>query len=423
MNPTTDVRELLSGCYAAAIAAVQPEVAMHAPLRELPPPGDSCWVIAAGKAAPGMARAIVEWLASYGREPAGGIVISAANDTAAHPALIAIAGDHPVPRDGSLAASDALADLVDTIPPGATIHVALSGGASALMAAPLPNLSAIDLTMAFELLLSSGLDIHQMNAVRKRLTRWSAGRLALALAPRPMHLWLISDVPGDDPGDIASGPCTGDRWRSADVIALLEQHHLLARLPRAAHHALECETPKPDLLALQAIQSRIVASNATARTAAADHARATGAVAEVMADPLQGEASVAGAAIATTLSAPVDVPTIRIWGGETTVTLPQGAPAGGRSQELALAAAKLLDGQAITLLAAGTDGRDGPTDAAGAMVNGTTWQRIAAGGRDPLRDLVQHNTHLALDAADALFRPGVTGTNVMDLVIGASGWR
>jgi hydroxypyruvate reductase len=422
MNRTTSAAELLSGCYGAAVAAAQPEPAMRAPLRELPSASRASWVIAAGKAAPGMARAIVTWLAECDREPEGGIVVSPADEILPNPALIAITGDHPIPRARSIAAGDALGHLIAGIPATATIHVALSGGASALLAAPLPGLSATDLTTAFELLLTSGLDIHQMNAVRKRLTRWSAGRLALDLAPRTMHLWLISDVPGDSPGDIASGPCTGDPWRSVDVINLLERAELLARLPATVQRALTLETPKPDLVTFRSIPPHVVASNATACAAAADHARRTGVHVELMAGTLRGEASDAAAAIAAVMHQPVTTPTIRIWGGETTVAVPIAAPPGGRSQELALAAARLLDGATAVLLAAGTDGRDGPTDAAGAMIDGATWRRIAASGRNPAHDLAGHDSYAALDAVGALLRTGASGTNVGDLLLGASGW-
>jgi hydroxypyruvate reductase len=181
------------------------------------------------------------------------------------------------------------------------------------------------------------------------------------------------------------------------------------------------------------VSLEVIASNRLALEAATRHAAAVGLEAEVAAEPLAGEAAAAGASLAAFLlqhCGRADIPqqdTVRsprrcfIWGGETTVTLGSEAPGlGGRCQELALAAARALDGAGtgIALLAAGTDGRDGPTDAAGAIVDGATWTAVRAAGRDPARDLRVHDAYRALDAAGALLRPGLTGTNVMDVVIG-----
>jgi glycerate-2-kinase len=192
------------------------------------------------------------------------------------------------------------------------------------------------------------------------------------------------------------------------------------------------ETPKPGDRAFARVTLELVASNRLALEAAAQRAAGLGLAPTVFDAPLAGEAATMGAGLAATLiqdCARRGIPQPKaatprhclIWGGETTVTLgPSPSGLGGRCQELALAAARVLEGSppATALLAAGTDGRDGPTDAAGAIVDGTTWQAIASAGRDPARDLAAHDAYRALDAAGALFRPGLTGTNVMDVVIG-----
>jgi hydroxypyruvate reductase len=439
MNAPESATGLLRRCFAAAVAAVQPAGALRAPLRATAHDRSPSWVIAIGKAAAGMAASITDWLAGDGRALAGGVVVGPAAEaigsawtTAVWPAgqshgtVRFTTGDHPIPRDDSARAAAAIAELVQQIPAGADVHVALSGGGSALIAGPLPGLTMADVTATFDLLLTSGLDIHEMNAIRKRITRWSAGRLGLALAGRQVHVWVISDVPGDDLTSIASGPCTGDPWTSDDVRRLLNGSRLAEQLPGSVRAAITRETPKPGEPGLLGITPIIVANNRTALIAAADTAREAGVAVRVMDNPLHGEAAAMGQRIAGTMRQNSGRgPELLIWGGETTVTVTGPYGIGGRSQELALAAAEALrDAETVgTLLAAGTDGRDGPTDAAGAVVDRDTWQRIVTAGRDPAADLSGHNAHPALDAAGALVRTGPTGTNVMDLAIALTGVR
>jgi hydroxypyruvate reductase len=330
---------------------------------------------------------------------------------------------------------------VHRVVPGDAVVVLLSGGTSSLVGAPVAGVSEADLDALWRLLLESGLDIHTMNAVRRRFTRWGGGRLAVALAGRSVDVLAISDVPGDDPADIGSGPCAADPLTAADVERLLGAAGLLPRLPPALVALLRdptpaLRTPGRSHPAIAAVRTRIVASNRDAVRAAAAHARGLGWKVRAASAPLTGDARAAGARTAAGLlhtaldGAGVHSETVCIVaGGETTVALgPRGieddaAPHGGRCQELALAAARVLAGSgagpAAALLAAGTDGRDGPTDAAGAVVDGDTWQAIRAAGRDPARDLAMHDSYPALDAAAALLRTGATGTNVMDLVIAA----
>jgi glycerate-2-kinase len=248
---------------------------------------------------------------------------------------------------------------------------------------------------------------------------------------------VVSDVIGDDLGSIASGPCSPDPLTAADVRRALDDDCLLSRIPTAMRTYLERvasgeeeETPKPGNPAFDRVTARLVTSNRSALDAAASRGRELG-LDEVRIEPIPlcGEAAEQGRLISDALVAQArefqhgaaHARICLIWGGETTVTLGRSRAAGGRCQELALAAAERL-GEAgvrgIHLLAAGTDGRDGPTDAAGAIVDASSWSAIRGAGRDPARDLREHSSYDALGAIGALLRPGLTDTNVGDVVVG-----
>lgn len=419
-----------------------------------PGPPKPIWIVALGKAALPMARAAVEALHRHDRQPVGGVIIGPAPGAAPSPSLEVLVGDHPEPGPRSFAAADALARLVARVSPDDEVWVLLSGGTTSLIGAPIPGIAPAELAALYQLLLGSGLDITAMNRIRKRFSRWGAGRLAQALAPARVRVLVVSDVIGDDLASIGSGPCVPDASTAVQVRHLLEGAGLWHRIPVAAQRHLSeveagtvAETPKPGDQAFANVTLELIASNRLALEAAAKRAAELGLTPVVAETPLAGEASAAGASVAATLlhncgrsgipqpeeRRPIGVPeagarrqpeALRgrcwIWGGETTVTLGSSSGLGGRCQELALAAARALAGRAgvDALLAAGTDGRDGPTDAAGAIVDGSTWDAIAETGRDPERDLESHNAYRALDAVGALLRPGLTGTNVMDVVMG-----
>jgi glycerate 2-kinase len=384
-----------------------------------------------------MARAAVETLARWGMEPAGGLVVAPAVHPPPHPSIRVVAGDHPEPGPGSLAAADALGRAAAEVAGEDEVWVLLSGGATSLLAAPVEGLTPAELAGLYRLLLGSGLDITAMNRIRKRFSRWGGGRLARALAPARVQVLIVSDVIGDDPASIGSGPCVPDPATAADVRRMLEGARLWDRIPAAARRIVmatesgeTAETPKPGDAAFARVALELIASNRLALEAAAKRAAELGLAPVVAETPLAGEAATAGASVAATLlqhcgRTEITQPTAPrrcfIWGGETTVTLGETPPGmGGRCQELALAAARTLAGArpGVALLAAGTDGRDGPTDAAGAIVDGSTWRAVTEAGRDPARDLAGHDAYRALDAAGALLRVGLTGTNVMDVVVG-----
>ncbi len=356
--------------------------------------------------------------------------------TSPHRHLRVVVGDHPEPGARSASAAQALEEVTSRVEPTDEVWVLLSGGTTSLIGAPEAGLSSSDLRHIFALLLGSGLDITAMNRIRKRFSRWGGGKLARALSPALVRVYIVSDVIGDDLASIGSGPCVPDLTTASEVRELLQHAGLWSRIPEAARRFVvaaesgeRAETPKPGEPTFARVTLELVASNRLALEAAAKRAAELGLAPRVIETPLAGEASTAGASVADSLlyncvrspiPQPTKVPACMIWGGETTVSLgdnPTGL--GGRSQELALAAARVLDGASgVALLAAGTDGRDGPTDAAGAIVDGTTWRGITMQGRDPDGDLARHNAYPALDAVAALVKPGLTGTNVMDIVIG-----
>jgi glycerate-2-kinase len=382
-------RVLVRELFDAALSAVDPGPAVARALAAHGAPRSAPHVIAIGKAAPAMATAAVAELAAHGLEPAGGIVVAAEGSNGAVGLLPRVVGDHPVPGPRSFEAAQAIGRAAAAVRADDECWVLLSGGTSSLIAAPAPGVGSGQLITLFRELLASGRAIGDVNVVRRRMLRWGDGRLAEALAARRIRVLAVSDVPGDHPGDIGSGPCT----------------------PGGG-------APQNNRIAFE-----IVARNADAVIGAELRAHEYG-LDVVIGAPLTGEARRTGDDLARELLAmraglaPGRTACL-IRGGETTVTLDAAPGMGGRSQELALAAARTLAGvEGITALAAGTDGRDGPTDAAGAFVNGGTWAAIAAGGVDPAAALAGHDSYRALDAAGALLRTGPTGTNVMDLAIG-----
>ncbi len=444
-DPPLDARTVLIQLYWAAIKSVAPEPALRAALEKLPPgvTRHRVWIISVGKAAHPMATAAVDFLASQDTEPAGGIIVAPRHLPSPHPHLEMYVGDHPKPGIHSFAAARAIEALVSKVRSGDEAWVLLSGGTTSLIAAPDGALKPEEMTEMFELLHGSGLDIATMNLIRKRFTRWGAGRLATSLKAVKLRNFIISDVIGDDLAAIGSGPCVPDPSTATQVRSILVAYKLWDRVPvslRRYLHAVErdpeLETPKAGAKLFESVERRIVASNHTALDAIVARAKEYGYDPRIMSTTLAGEASVAGHRVVASLTGTCGSATppvaeragraCLIWGGETTVTFGEGARGtGGRCQELALSAARDLaqakNARGSTLLACGTDGRDGATDAAGAIVDCETWEAIGRAGRDPARDLATHDAYAALDAAGALLRTDLTATNVMDVMIGVCG--
>jgi len=421
------MRDVLLDLYRSAVAAADPVAAVRRELAERPLPSRApAHLFAIGKAAQGMASAAAQALAEARIAFAGGLAIAPPGPD--HPTPVHTRhGNHPAPGPESAQAAGALADALAWVGTGHQAVVLVSGGASSLAAAPVEGVTAEDLSELWALLLASGQEIAAVNTIRKRCLRWGAGRLAAALAPRPVTVLCISDVIGDDPGTIGSGPCAPDpRW-AREVLGLLQSVARGSRIPPSVRRHLERQatgelpdTPKPGDASFRNVTTHVIASNRLAVSGVVRRATELGLPVLAGSSDLAGEARDVGTRLGAFLRSGGGGANCFVWGGETTVSLGEGPRGlGGRCQELALAAALELDEvPGVALLAAGTDGRDGPTDAAGALVDGTTCGRTTQAGRDPEADLARHDAYHALESAGALVRTGPTGTNVMDVVIG-----
>lgn len=422
---------LLLRAYRAGVAAAQPERATREAVLAMDELADEAWIFSVGKAAHGMAAGAVAALGDRKRRIGGGLVVAAADDPAPTHGLPSVAGDHPEPGHRSLRAAARLEAAIAEVPASADAVVLLSGGTTSLIAAPASGLTSEDLRETFRALLASGADITTVNAIRKRILRFGAGRLAVALAARRVHVLVVSDVVGNDLASIGSGPCTPERATAASVRERAQAAGAWDVLPVTVRRCLDemaagrrAGAPSPEHPRFATTHARVILSRLDAERGTARFLRASGVAAVVRRDPLRGEAALAGRRLAGEL---VECersrrPRAVIRSGETTVALSANAPPGGRCQELALACAIALErapnAGGITVLAAGTDGRDGPTDAAGAVVDAGTCSRIREHGLDPVAALADHASYAALDAAGALIRTGPTGTNVNDVVIG-----
>jgi hydroxypyruvate reductase len=421
-------RAILEGLLAAALHRVDPAAALRRHVhrsgdrltlagREVPD-GARLVVLAAGKAAAAMAAALEELAAD---RISRGLVVTKDGHGAQLAKLALRHAGHPLPDQRSETAAREAIALVEGAAPGEVLVVLLSGGASALLSCPLPGLSRDDLVATTELLLASGVEIEEINTVRKHLTEISGGRLARRAASRSIEVLAISDVPGDAIETIASGPCAADLRSNADALGVFERRGLRGRVPPRVVAHLESsreDSVEPGDPSLARVRSTILASNRDALAGAREAALERGLRAVTVTDALSGEARDAGrrlVALARSLSR--DGPLLLLAGGETTVTL-RGGGKGGRNQELALAAASELAGSSgIALLAAGTDGTDGPTDAAGAYVDGGTARRGRALGLDARAALERNDSYSFFSAEGGLLVTGPTRTNVMDLVL------
>jgi hydroxypyruvate reductase len=390
------------------------------------PPAAGLVVLAIGKAAVPMADAACACLGE--RVRAGLIVTGDGPDVAPLGPLRLLRAGHPVPDARSARAGAALLETAAAVAPDDELLVLLSGGASALTSSPVPGLTPDHLAATTDTLLACGADIDETNCVRKHVSAVGGGALAAACPAARIHVLVVSDVVGDRLDVIGSGPCTGDPGTYGQALEIVERRGIRPRLPEAVLRHLEAgargavpETVKPGAATLDRVHATIVARNADAR-AAVVRAVAPGEVEAIdLGEILSGEARIAGrrlVVLARSLSR--DTPRLLVAGGETVVTL-RGHGRGGRSQELALAAAIELaeggDASRIFVLAAGTDGRDGPTDVAGGFVDAGSFARARAAGLDPYRLLADNDAYRFLEASDGLVRTGPTGTNVMDLAL------
>ncbi len=415
--PLADPRGFLAGLFATAVEAADPLAALrnHLPQR----PVGRTVVVGAGKAASQMAAAFERlW-----DGPLSGVVVARAGPVEACARIEVLQASHPVPDENGLAASARLLDAVGGLTNDDLVVALISGGGSALLAAPADGLTLADEIAVNRALLSSGAPISAMNVVRKHMSRIKGGRLAAAAAPARVVSLIVSDVPGDDPALVASGPTVPDSATAEEALAIVRDYRIELPERVLAHiRSAGARAPSPTDPAFRDNVVEVIASARLSLDSAADAARAAGVEAAILSDRIEGEAREIGrmhAALAREHAERARTPTrpvLLLSGGETTVTIGDAAfGKGGRNTEFLLAFALEIDGVGgIHALAADTDGIDGSQDNAGAFCDGATAARIRAAGGDPRRLLLAHDAWSAFDLAGDLFVPGPTGTNVND---------
>lgn len=336
---------------------------------------------------------------------------------------------HPLPNEGSQNAAERLLKLADAATEDDLVIVLISGGGTALTFAPVDGVSMDEAQAAFTALMEAGADIQAMNSVRKHLSRVGGGQLARAAAPAEVLALAVSDVPGDALDVIASGPTVPDPATFDEALDVLNRNELMEDLPASVRSHLEegaagkrPETPKSGDDLFRTVHTELIGANRTALEAAAHEARGHGWSVHVRPD-VTGEAREVGRQLVQdALEAEADRPFCLVSGGETTVTV-RGEGTGGRNQEMALAAALELQAQdvpddaTVIFLSAGTDGIDGPTDAAGAFATAETVRRARRSGLDAQSYLDNNNSYHFFEQAGGLLRTGPTHTNVMDVQI------
>ncbi len=335
-------------------------------------------------------------------------------------------GGHPIPDASSIRAARRILALADTCGRDDLLLVLVSGGGTALCADPAPGLLLEDTQYTFRLLLEGGADIHDMNAVRKHLLRIGGGRLAQAAAPAEVLALVVSDVVGNDLSVIAGGPATPDPTSFSDAVDVLRRHRLWNQTPENVRTYLQAgmqepalETPKPESALFEHVRAEVIAANRDALRGAREEALARGYAACIVAEDVTGEARDVGKRLAQEVrDAKAMQPLCLLWGGETTVTV-RGKGKGGRNQEVALAAALSLEGfrGLAVLLSGGTDGRDGPTEAAGAWATTETASAARERGTMPEYYLANNDAYTFFQEAGSLLITGATHTNVMDVQI------
>ncbi|HEV8472323.1 MAG TPA: DUF4147 domain-containing protein [Methylomirabilota bacterium] len=377
-------------------------------------------VLGCGKAGAAMARAVEDILGD--RVTAGFVVVKDGYRAPTSRVQIAEAG-HPVPDARGQAASARLLELASAAGARDLILFLVSGGGSALTPAPAPPVTLDEKQAVTSLLLATGATINELNAVRKHLSLFKGGQLARAAAPARILTLALSDVIGDPLDVIASGPTAPDTSTFAEALDVLRRRDVLPRVPPAVRERLEAgargavgETPKPGDALFARVTNLVVGNNALVVDAAARRAAELGFRPEVLTRGLQGEARVVARDLVGRARA-LEPPACLVAGGETTVTV-HGRGRGGRCQELALAAAlELRPDDALVVLAAGTDGTDGPTDAAGAVVDAGTIARGERAGRAARAALDDNDAYTFLSGAGDLIVSGPTNTNLLDVYI------
>ena len=408
----TDQRRLLRAMFDAAVAAASPALCVPPDL-PLPPKGRTV-VVGAGKAAASMAAAVeANW-----SEPLEGLVVTRYGHSVPCEHIEVVEAAHPVPDEAGRVAARRILELAESVGPDDLLLCLISGGGSALLALPAPGVTLEDKQAVNRELLRCGATISEINSVRKHLSAIKGGRLAAAAPARVVSL-IISDVPGDDPAVIASGPTAPDPTTSADARAILERYRVDVPTAIMAHLSSPAsETPKLGGNDLNNVHNIVVATSQMALKRASAVALEAGYRLQSLGDAIEGEAREVGvqhADLARVAAANANaLPVAIISGGETTVTV-SGKGRGGRNLEYLLSLGLRIEGQSrISALAADTDGIDGSEDNAGAFFVPDTLKRARAAGIDPAERLAANDSYAVFEAAGDLLVTGPTFTNVND---------
>jgi hydroxypyruvate reductase len=414
--------------FDAALAAADPHCTTAAHLR---PPAEvqgKVFVVGAGKAAAAMARAVEE---AYGDKITKGLVVTKYAHSTPLRHIECWEAAHPVPDEAGVKAAREISRICLEAGPGDLVICLISGGASALLPAPAEGLRLEEKQATTRLLLASGANIQELNCVRKHLSSLKGGQLAHLCAPARVETYILSDVIGDPLDVIGSGPTAPDESTFADAWSVIYKYGIESKIPAAVRQHLERgvnhqipETPKPGDPLFENVKNVLVGSNRVSMEAAAHAARNLGYNTLLLSTSLDGEAKEIGRAFAAmareirSTQQPAAPPAAILAGGETTVTLTSHHGMGGRNQEMALSVALgIRDLPATLFLAAGTDGTDGPTNAAGAFADGSTLSRAEANEVHAMDHLVRNDSHQFFEQLDDLLITGPTGTNVMDMYL------
>jgi hydroxypyruvate reductase len=408
-------RQLLRSMFDAAVAAASPKLRVRGHLP--PPPKGRTIVVGAGKASAAMAKAVEDaWPGQL-----SGLVVTRYGHAVPCKSIEIVEAAHPVPDESGHRAAQRMLELVQGLGPDDLVLALISGGASALLSLPAPGLSFQDKQKVNEGLLRSGAAIGEMNTVRKHLSAIKGGRLAAAAFPARVVTLVISDVPGDDPADIGSGPTVADKSTVADARAVLKKYGISE--PRSAIEHLnraEDETPKPSSARLANTMTILIATPLLSLEAAAEVARKAGVLPLILGDALEGEAREVGSIMGGMArhvamhGQPAPPPVVLLSGGETTVTV-RGKGRGGRNVEFLLSLAVTLNGlPGVFALAGDTDGVDGAEEIAGAIITPDTLRRAAQLGISAKECLADNDAHSFFETLDDQVITGPTLTNVND---------
>lgn len=403
-----DMRRQAVELFTQGVAAAAPGPAVARALAQTPIPKGPVRVLAVGKAAMAMAGAALEHL---GEAVRSAMVVTSAENAGHLPGARVLVSGHPVPDAAGLEAARVVEAEARAATQDETVLVLISGGGSALLPSPIEGISLADKAQVSQLMLAGGMSIQEMNLVRQCVSRLKGGGLARLCTPAQVVALVLSDVIGDDLRVVASGPTMAAIGQPCDAVDLLKTRQIWDDMPATVQNALSRSGfhEQPTIIG----QTHLIGSNEMSLKAMRAKSDA-----EIWSQALDGDVQQAASWLAARIRTAPPGPLTAICGGETTVTL-TGTGRGGRNQELALRVAQELDGFArpYVVLSGGTDGRDGPTDAAGGVVDNGTLARIRAAGGNPSALLANNDSYAALGMANDLLVTGGTGTNVADLQV------